>query len=149
MNKDYLTKNTKETTQLAKELAEEILKRKSKSSVVLALVGDLGSGKTTFTQSFIKALGIKKRILSPTFVIQKRFKLPPSTSFANVYHIDAYRIKPVDLIGLGWIGAISNNNILVVEWADKIKQVLPKDAIWIRFKHGKGETERRITLNRR
>ncbi|MBU2101438.1 tRNA (adenosine(37)-N6)-threonylcarbamoyltransferase complex ATPase subunit type 1 TsaE [Patescibacteria group bacterium] len=149
MIKRLETNNDKDTKRLAKALAEELTRLKGGGSVVLGLVGELGSGKTTFTQGLLKALGVKKRVLSPTFVIQKRFKLLQDTGFKNAYHIDAYRIEEKDLIDLGWKEILLEKNIVVVEWADRVKKVLPKETIWIKFNYGGKEHERKITINRR
>jgi tRNA threonylcarbamoyladenosine biosynthesis protein TsaE len=81
---------------LAKSLAQGKWQRANgKSALVIGLKGDLGAGKTTFTQGFLKGLGIEKRSPSPTFIIFRRFTLS-NLPFANFYHIDAYRIKKLD-----------------------------------------------------
>ena len=111
-----------------------------KSAVILGLQGDLGGGKTTFLQGFAKGLGIKEKILSPTFVLMKRFKiknLPAQAGkhFKNFYHIDCYRInnaKNIDELGFGDI-ILNPKNIMVIEWAEKIKKILPKSTIIIKF----------------
>lgn len=138
------TKSAKETGSFAKKIAGKSIGRKK--SLVLALSGELGTGKTTFTQSFAKTLGVKKRILSPTFLIMKRFPLTKS-NFQNLYHIDAYRIKSSDLRKLGIKEIFKGQNIVLIEWADRVKEILPKGTVWIRFKHGKRENERQITIN--
>ena len=119
---------------------------------IFALAGDLGSGKTAFAQAFIKALGIEGRITSPTFLIVKSYPVPKllrwhgASKFKKVYHIDCYRIhKPADLIKLGFREIISNpENIVLIEWADRIKKIIPKDAVWLYFEHGQKENERII-----
>ena len=139
--------NPKETSYLAKVLGSEIIK--TRSLVVLGLIGDLGAGKTTFTKGLIKALGSKKKVTSPTFLIMRRFVLKNKR---NVYHIDAYRVAAYDLVHLGAKEILKSPNIVVVEWADKVKQILPKGTIWINFVHGKNsnhQNERHITFNRR
>ena len=138
------TKNAKETKSLAQKLAKDFVEKRG--PLILALSGDLGTGKTTFTQSFAKALGVKKRILSPTFLIMKRFPLKMS-NFQNLYHLDAYRIKAPDLKKLNVEDVFKGQNIVLIEWADRVKEILPKGTIWIRFEHGKGENERQITIN--
>ena len=132
-----ITKSIKETHKLAEKLAKDILNTKSDKAAVLALVGELGSGKTTFTQGFAKALDIKEQITSPTFVILKRFK--------NLIHIDAYRIDdPKEILDLGWEEMLDNSkNIILIEWAEKIKKILPKSYYLIKFEH-KSESERTI-----
>ncbi len=125
-----LSKSLKQTNKIALGLAKKALK--SKRPFILGLKGNLGSGKTTFIQGFGKGLGIKDRILSPTFVILKRFKIKDK----NFYHIDCYRIKsPKEILDLGFKEIISNSqNIVAIEWADKIKKIMPKDTIWLKFK---------------
>jgi len=148
--KTRLLQNTKETQEFAQEIAQEILKTpKNNKAFVLGLIGELGAGKTTFTQSLAKALNIKRRVLSPTFLIMKRFPLPKTIKFENLYHIDAYRIGKADLQELGIADILSHHNIVVVEWADRVKSILPKDTVWLRFKHGQREDERKVTINRR
>ena len=101
---------------------------------LLALRGNLGGGKTTFLQGFAKGLGIKEKILSPTFVILKRFKV--TKVFENFYHIDCYRLKDSkDILELDFKKIVSDpNNIIAVEWPEKIKKVLPTDLIKLDFK---------------
>ena len=132
MLKKYTTKNFKETQVLGEKLAKEIKNRKQ--AVVLGLQGNLGGGKTTFLQGFAKGLGIKEKVLSPTFVIMKRFKINIK-HFKNFYHIDCYRLNgPKDIDELGIKDILLNpENIVAVEWSEKIKKRLPKLAIVIKF----------------
>lgn len=144
MNKSIkiITQTPKETQKTAEILAEEILKMPAgKKAVVLALIGNLGGGKTTFLQGFAKGLGIKEKINSPTFVIMKRF--------GNFYHFDCYRIqKAKDILDLGFKEIISNpKNIVAIEWADKIKSLLPKDRIMIHFGLA-GKNKRKIVFTK-
>lgn len=135
MVKKYLTKSSAQTKKLAEIFAKEVLKRtQSKRAQVIGLEGDLGGGKTTFLQGFAKGLGIKEKILSPSFVILKRFKIKDSR-FKNFYHIDCYRIKKLkEILDFGFKEIISNpKNIVAIEWADRIKKVIPKGAIWVSF----------------
>lgn len=126
---------------LAKELKNKPLfpPKTEKHAFVVALFGDLGSGKTTFVQGFAQGLGIKESILSPTFVIQKNFPITDGV-FSNFYHIDAYRLKdPEELLELGFKDLIKNpENLIVIEWADKVKKILPKNILLIRFSNLKG-----------
>ena len=135
MQKKITTNSAKETQELGKVLAKEILKQDlNKTVMVLALRGDLGGGKTTFLQGFAKGLGVKKKILSPTFVIMKRFKINIK-HFKNFYHIDYYRIKnEKDILELGLKEIISDpKNIVAIEWSERIKKILPKSTIIIKF----------------
>lgn len=143
--KIFTTFSAKATQDLAGKILTGLIKKSPKNKVlVLALQGDLGSGKTTFVQGLAKALSIKKRITSPTFVIMKRFK--PSTRaqaegiydlrFKNFYHFDCYRLnKPEEILTLGWQEIINNpKNIVAVEWPEKIKKFLLKETIYFNFK---------------
>jgi len=128
VDKKYITNNTRETQKLGEEFAKEVLKNMpEKGAVVFGLQGNLGGGKTTFLQGFAKGLGIKEKILSPTFVIQKRF--------GKFYHIDCYRLnKPEDILELGWKEIIEDaENIVAIEWPEKIKKFLPKKTIMVEF----------------
>ena len=79
VDKIYITKSYKQTQKLGENFAKEILKSPvNKGAIVLGLQGNLGGGKTTFLQGFAKGLNIKEKILSPTFVILKRFKITKS-----------------------------------------------------------------------
>lgn len=154
------TKNAEETKKIAGQIARKILKKGlGKTATVLALQGDLGSGKTTFVQGFFKGLGIKSRALSPTFIIFRRHRIPRPkgfsttnrslpTTYSFVYHMDAYRLK--DEKELGPLGLKKlfkeSENIFLIEWAENIKKELPKKTIWIKFSHGKSEKERSIIL---
>jgi len=139
----YKTDSSKETQKIAAGLAKKFLraKTKRKNALVFALMGELGSGKTTFVQGFLRGLGIKKKITSPTFVIAKNYK--------QAYHIDCYRIKKADeLLKLGLREVLENpQNIVLIEWAEKIKKILPKNFVWLKFEHGPKENIRVIRLN--
>lgn len=135
MVKSFLTKNPSQTKKLGEILAKEILKTSpQKMAFVIGLEGDLGGGKTTFLQGFAKGLGIKEKILSPSFVIMKRFEAE-DVRFKDFYHIDCYRIKkPKEILDLGFKEIISNSkNIVAVEWAERIRKIMPKGTIWIKF----------------
>lgn len=142
----FLTKNEKETTKLAKILANaclaEILRRRKilKTALIIGLEGNLGAGKTTFIQAFAKGMGIKRRLTSPTFVLMKKYN--------NLYHLDCYRIKnSQDVLAMDFKEIISNpKNIVLIEWAEKIKRILPKNKIWIKFKI-LGKTQRLVTFS--
>jgi len=135
MKVSFFTKNPNQTKKLGKILAQEILKNPlKKRALILGLEGDLGGGKTTFLQGFAKGLGVKEKITSPTFVIIKKFHVPYSV-FHEFYHIDCYRIKrSKEILDLGFKKIISDSqNIMVIEWSDRIKKILPKDALFLKF----------------
>lgn len=118
---------------LAKKLAKTV-----RGGEVFALVGELGSGKTTFTRHLGKALGIKNPITSPTFVIMQEHQVPAGKGRKQklfLYHLDLYRASsPKDISSLG-LEQIWNHPqaVTVIEWADKIKKFLPPHATFIYF----------------
>ena len=144
-----ITSNSSEETKKAGIALAATLEKepfKINQALVIALEGDLGSGKTTFIQGMATGLSIKENVLSPTFVIQKDFSLSVG-NYKNLYHIDAYRLKSSEeLLELGFSDLIKNpENIIVIEWADKVKDILPKNILKIEFKN-LGEDKRKITL---
>jgi len=144
----FITKNANQTKKTGELLAKEIiLSSPGSKSVVITLNGYLGGGKTTFLQGFAKGLGIKEKILSPTFVILKRFKLPKNKNYYNFYHIDCYRVQgPKEMLLLGFKEILKDSkNIICIEWAERIKNILPKEAITLQFDVVEKD-KRKITL---
>lgn len=126
MEKKFITQNSKETQKLGEMLAKEL-----KGGEIVCLSGELGAGKTTFTQGFLKGLGACGPYTSPTFVIMKEYK----TKNKNIYHIDAYRIGAKDMKNLGWEEIVSDSkNIVIIEWAERIKKIIPKNSLHLEFK---------------
>ncbi len=122
-------------------------KHKTNHAIIIGLEGELGSGKTTFVQKFAKALGIKEHITSPTFVILKKYQIP-STKYQYVIHIDAYRLKTgEELNKLGIQELIQDpRNIIMIEWANLVADILPNDRITIHFEHV-DENTRKIQIS--
>jgi tRNA threonylcarbamoyladenosine biosynthesis protein TsaE len=149
MRKKYLSKSPSQTKQLGKFLAKELLKIKTEKALVLGLEGDLGGGKTTFLQGFARGIGMKKRTLSPTFIILRKSRIK-NLRFKNFYHIDCYRIqKPEEVLELGFKEIISRSqNIVAVEWADRIRKILPKKSLILKFQFVNKNT-REICLTKR
>lgn len=116
------------------------LKHKTNHAIVIGLEGELGSGKTAFVQKFAKAMGIKEHITSPTFVILKQY--------GNLIHIDAYRLKnSEELNALGLQELIQDpHNIIMIEWANLVADILPNDRITIHFEHA-SEGKRKISID--
>lgn len=148
---EIITKSAKETQELGKEFAIN-LRHNKKNSTTLALTGELGSGKTTFIQGLAKGLGIKKRIISPTFILVRRYNVKdskPKSSFSNFYHVDLYRLdKEVDdeLENLGLFEVWQDpENIVAIEWAEKAGNILPSQTIWLKFEN-LGEDKRKIII---
>lgn len=136
----------KETRQLASRLALKI-NNPHKTALVLALSGDLGAGKTTFAQGLAESLGAKTRALSPTFVLMRKHTIK-SKHYRALYHIDAYRLRSdKEALSLELKDILRDGrNIVLIEWAERIKKALPQDAIWIKFSHTKKGDERNIKI---
>jgi tRNA threonylcarbamoyladenosine biosynthesis protein TsaE len=134
------------TRRLGAIFADELLRTKpGKRAIIISLNGELGSGKTTFVQGLAKTLGAKRRITSPTFLLARAY---PARRGRVLYHIDCYRVTSAkDLAALGWRDWVSRpDNIIIVEWAEKIKGILPRNTMYMEFKHGKKRNERIITI---
>lgn len=145
------SKSEKETSKLAKLFAEEILKtERGKKALTVGLTGELGAGKTTFIKSFARALGVKTNVVSPTFIFSRPYSLTKNR-FTTLWHFDAYRVAGAkDAQSIGLKEAVRDpQNLVIIEWADKLKRALPKGTIWIELKHGQNPHERDITFNRR
>lgn len=154
-----ISKSLAETESIARDLAMRIMDEAkdvaqdtgpgSGSATVVALRGDLGSGKTTFTKALAAAFGIEPdSVTSPTFVIQKSFPIELAGPLDNFIHIDAYRLeRPEEIEKLGWRESISNPaNLIVIEWPENIGSALPKNATTVRFKFI-DENTREIVFN--
>lgn len=135
----YVTSSEEETKKIAQTLSQKIKRG------VIALTGELGTGKTTFVQGFAQALGIKEKIISPTFIIVRQHKIPGTKK--PLYHIDLYRLddeKQVKDLGLENLTA-DPKNLILIEWAEKAKGLLPKNTVWLYFEK-LGQQKRSITL---
>ena len=139
--KTLISNNLKDTEKIAQDFLNKLRPHGSRATVV-ALQGDLGSGKTTFTKAFAAALGINEaEVTSPTFVIEKHFDIGNHFHFKRFVHIDAYRLevpakgKPSEIERLGWKETLADRgNLVLIEWPENIGEALPKDAIKISFK---------------
>src|SRR3989344_2000669 len=128
---------TDETKAIARKFAKKF------ESGVIALTGELGAGKTTFVQGFAGGLGIKDKIISPTFVLIRQHKIPKTDK--TLFHIDLYRIEKFDGLGLEEI-IEDPNNIILIEWAEKASDLLPNGTTWINIVQ-EGENKRKITIS--
>ncbi len=151
MPNKIISKNQKDTEKIAEEFLDTVLNKECKNACVIGLSGELGTGKTTFTQAVAKLLGIKGKVNSPTYVIMRRYPLknPLPTSplvrgrrkngFKNLFHLDAYRLKnEQELLNLGWAEIISNPEHLVfIEWPENVKKAMPKKHHKISISHTK------------
>lgn len=148
----YISNSARETNRIAKEFASRLCasfgepRKITKGAIVIGLCGDLGAGKTTFTKSFAKALGVKEPVKSPTFNLMKVYPLKvPGCS--SLIHIDTYRLKNAkDLDALEWKKLIkSNENIILVEWAERVEKAMPKSRFNVKFRH-LGENTRGLDI---
>ncbi len=132
MTQTFITNSFEETQQLGKDIAQKI-----KYGGILALYGDLGSGKTTFVQGLAKGLGIRQKIISPTFIISRKY----DSKERSFYHIDLYRIgEKSDIENIGLSEIINDkSNIAAIEWPEKIENLLPKNSIRIYFMYLKDD----------
>lgn len=146
----FFSASPKTTQKIAGFLAKEsiIYKKGGNWALIFGLVGPLGAGKTSFVQGFARGLRLKRRLTSPTFVIFRKYPLKKG-GYRNFFHVDCYRIKKTkELSVLGFKEILLNpKNIVMIEWADKIKSILPPHTIKIDFKHDKKENQRTITFD--
>lgn len=141
----YEISSKEELSQIAKDFISNISPKNDKAFVV-GLYGDLGAGKTTFTQSVAKELGVQDQIVSPTFVIEKIYELA-GQKFTHFIHIDAYRLESsAELLQLGWDTIIKNkNNLIFIEWPERVGDIMPEHTK-IMIKHGESENSRYIEI---
>lgn len=131
-----------------KVFAEEVLKNLQTN--VLCLEGDLGAGKTTFTQQVASIFGVKDYVTSPTFILQKRYEVisnpfPNLSLISQIIHMDMYRIddaKELEMLGFNEL-CKDPKNLLIIEWPEKVKDVIPANSRKISFQFV-DETTRRV-----
>lgn len=135
-----IAENLKDTEALGKRLA-----RDAKPGDVIALTGDLGVGKTTLTRYIAAALGIKENITSPTFSIIKEYR----GGRMPLYHFDVYRLSDSEeMFELGHEEYFYGEGLTVVEWADLVEDVMPRDCRWVDIEYA-GEDKRIYTVGHR
>ena len=126
--KKIVIKNEEETKKFGEKLCEKLT-----AGSIVALTGDLGTGKTTLTKAIAAGLGVTDVITSPTFNIVKQYdsgRLP-------LYHFDVYRIGDVDeMYEIGYEEYFFGDGVCVIEWADLIEEIIPDDAVRIEIEYG-------------
>jgi tRNA threonylcarbamoyladenosine biosynthesis protein TsaE len=126
--KKISTKNAKDTQKLAKKIASQL-----RGGEVICLEGDLGGGKTTFTQGLLEEIGAEGPYTSPTFVVMKKYDLSGS-DVKSVYHIDAYRVDASGVLDLGWNEIVADKkSVVIIEWPERVSGILPEDSFWLSF----------------
>ena len=132
--KEVIIKDESETKQFGLNFGKDL-----KKGDVVALIGDLGTGKTTLTKYIGEGLGITEMITSPTFTIIQEYysgKLP-------LYHFDVYRINDIEeMAELGYEEYFYGDGVTIIEWADQIMEIIPEQAIVINIEYGKTPDER-------
>ncbi|HCC06655.1 MAG TPA: tRNA (adenosine(37)-N6)-threonylcarbamoyltransferase complex ATPase subunit type 1 TsaE [Clostridiales bacterium] len=136
----YETYSAEETKMIGTNIGKE-----AKSDDVICLVGDLGVGKTVITKGIAESLNINETITSPTFTIVNEYE----GLGLNLYHFDTYRIVDEnEMWEIGFDEYLYKKGICVIEWADTIKNLIPKNATWIYIEKDlrKGDEYRKITI---
>lgn len=139
----FLTKNSSQTLKLGEDFSKEL-----RGGDIVLLTGDLGAGKTTFVQGLAKGLGIKEKVLSPTFVLVRNHDVEHE-NIKTLNHIDLYRIeKPQEIENLG-IGEFfsSEDSVTVIEWAEKLLNFTPKKCYKISLVY-MGDEQREIIIEK-
>ena len=136
---NFNSKSEKETFRIASDLAQKI-----KVGAVVALLGNLGSGKTTFAKGFAKGLNITEHVGSPTFKIISEYVGHPH----NLYHVDSYRLEGEnDFLKIGGEELLNQKKgVTLIEWANLIKGILPKETIFVYFKRSLKKNTRQIRI---
>ena len=132
--RELIIRNEKDTRDFAYEMAKDL-----KAGDIVALVGDLGTGKTTLTQYLAKALGIEEYITSPTFNIVSEYH----SGTLPLYHFDVYRLCDIeDMYEIGYEEYFFGDGVSIVEWADMVEELIPENAKIIFIDYGENEGER-------
>lgn len=128
---EIITQSAEETREFGQKLATHL--KRGECARIICLYGELGSGKTTFVQGLAQGLGITNRLLSPTFIIVRRYQLQDQGKF--FYHLDLYRLSQIkELEGLGLTEIFSDkNSYVVIEWAERLGELLPANRLDIHF----------------
>lgn len=108
-------------------------KKNARHPLVVGIVGELGAGKTTLVCGFARAFGVKEKIVSPSFVVMRAFRLRGRKRFRHFVHIDCWRLQSSkEIKELGFLKLIEDRDaIILIEWADRIKDILPLHAVWV------------------
>jgi tRNA threonylcarbamoyl adenosine modification protein YjeE len=118
-----------ESLETLRDIAHELVSslKPTDTATLITLSGELGAGKTTFSQMVGEMLGVSEHMVSPTFVLEKIYDLPSTTEFSKLIHIDAYRLKSGDeLTALGFSELLQDpTNIILLEWPERVMGALP------------------------
>lgn len=133
--KTIITNSEQETKNIAREIASKVGK-----NAVIVLTGELGAGKTKFTEGFLSYFGLENEISSPTFTIVNEYQ----NEKATIYHFDVYRLSDVDEFYAMGGEEYFTKGICLIEWGEIIEDILPKDCIRIEIKKDENDIQKRI-----
>lgn len=141
----YKINSKEEVENIAKDFVANLEPKNDKATVV-GLYGDLGAGKTTFTQAVARSMGIGEMVVSPTFVIEKIYELS-GQKFSHLIHIDVYRLESsTELVSLGWDKITSDSkNLILIEWPDRVSDVMPEH-VKVHIRHTENENAREVEV---
>lgn len=148
-----ITQSEKETRCLGSSLASQYLHCLAEKSLIFALVGEMGAGKTQFTKGIAEKLTIDKQITSPTYAIAAEYIFKSHTLTKKLIHIDTWRLsEEKELENIGFTSMVDSLNVIAIEWADKFANTLTLYAdeakiIWVKLAYGKTPNERIITYS--
>lgn len=124
----------KEIENVAEEILRILDESKNKSNII-ALKGDLGAGKTTLTKEIANLLGVEDTVISPTYVLVKFYETK-NNKWKKLIHMDAYRIEGISELGnIGYEDFFDPENLVIIEWPEKIEEAIPKNATWFEIDH--------------
>lgn len=143
MSDVFFTTSSEETRALARNFASNLQR-----GDVIALYGDLGTGKTQFVKGICEAFGVQHSATSPTFVLVNCYEGKDSAQMPlMIYHFDLYRLSsPDELYELGYEEFFSGDGICCIEWAEHVESLLPRRRYSVRLAYGNNERERTITI---
>ena len=139
MERVVITEGPEETVRLGEELAHML-----RPGDVVALVGELGSGKTTLVKGIAQGLFVKEPVISPSFLLARSYR-----GRMPLHHLDAYRVNsPEELVEVGLLELLPpEEGVTVVEWADRVEELIPPGSLWVHLEH-LDQDRRRLTLRR-
>lgn len=147
----YTAKNPEGMSSAARALLSRARRTPPDRACVVCLSGELGAGKTTFTKKIARELGIKRNVISPTFILERDYNIPKShplsVRFSRLVHIDAYRLTEHDALFSAHFRDLMEDphSLILVEWPERIKAFLPKGTLRVSFAH-KDENTRIVTV---
>ena len=138
-----VTHSAEQTRRFGRQLARHL-----RGGEVIALIGDLGAGKTVLVKGMAVGLGIKHRVSSPTFVLMRVYPVQPHKTIRRFVHVDAYRVRhAAELLEIGLVDYLGQpDTVTVIEWADRVREILPHKTIRVQMEHGKSFNQRKLTV---